>query len=154
MAILTYQLDQLLKGHDNLCAMLYDVAQYQDWRPAPKEWSFRLIAAHLAKIEREAYLIWLDGMLTGKQQTFTAYWNTEADLGRPELTDSIIRWKESRRRLVERVKMLPANQLSKSVKHDIYGDLTAERLIEVAANHDSDHLSHLTKIYKQFESED
>lgn len=154
MALLTYQLDQLLKGHDSICERLYDVAMYQDWRPSPKEWSFRLIAAHLAKIEREAYLVWLDGMLTGKTQTYTAYWNTEAGLGRPELTDSIIRWKESRRRLVERVKMLPANQLSMSVTHDIYGELTAERLVEVAMNHDSDHLSHLTKILKQFESEE
>lgn len=154
MVDLSYTLDQLIKGHDRICEILYEVAPYQDWRPLPSEWSFRLIGAHLAKIEQEAYLVWLDGMLTGNNQTFTAYWNTEAGLGRPELTDSIILWKERRRRFVERVKLLRTNQLENSVKHDIYGDLTAVRLVEVALNHDSDHLSHLLKIFKQFEDEE
>ena len=154
MVDLSYRLDQLLKGHDRICEILYEVSPYQDWRPSPSEWSFRLLGSHLAKIEQEAYLLWLDGMLAHSSQTFTAYWNRELELGRPELTDSIILWKERRRKLVERVRMLRPNQFNDHVLHDIYGELTPERLIEVVLNHDSDHLTHLTKIYKQFEAEE
>ena len=93
-------------------------------------------------------------MLTGRDQTFSQYWNTESELGRPELTESIVLWKERRRKFVERLKMLGPDQIELSVKHDVYGQMTAERLVEVVLNHDSDHFNHLTKIYKQFEAED
>ena len=154
MVDLEYALNQLIGTHEKICDQLYDVAPYQDWRPQPSEWSFRLIGAHLAKVEQESYLLQLDGMLMGRDQTYSQYWNSESELGRPELTESIVLWKERRRKLVERLKMLGPNQIGLSVKHDVYGEMTAGRLVEVVLNHDSDHLSHLTKIYKQFEAED
>ena len=160
-----YQLDQLIESHEAICEKLYLVADYQDWRPSPneltpikpgssQEWSFRLIGAHLAKLEQESYLFQLDGILSGRNQSFSHYWNTESELGRPELTDSIILWKERRRKFVERIKNIGPDHDNLSANHDVYGQVTPVRLIEIAQNHDADHLRHLDRIIKQFEAEE
>lgn len=154
-----YLLDRLLATHETVCEKLYLVADYQDWRPSQtgansSEWSFRLIAAHLAKLEQESYLFQLDGIIRDSGQTFSSYWNTEAELGRPELTDSIILWKERRRKFVERIKNIGSDRYELSAEHDVFGTITPERLVEIAINHDTDHLNHLIKILKQFDAED
>ncbi|MFT5194738.1 MAG: hypothetical protein ACI9EW_000776 [Cellvibrionaceae bacterium] len=149
-----YLLDQLITVHETVCEKLYVVADYQDWRPSAGSWSFRLIGAHLAKLEAESYLFQLDGMIKGSGQTFSHYWNTEEELGRPELTDSIVLWKERRRKFVERIKNLGLDSDELTAEHDVYGTITPDRLIEIAMNHDTDHLSHLIKIMKQFDAED
>jgi hypothetical protein len=38
-----------------LTGLLESISFDQDWQPAPKEWSFRFIAAHLATTEKECY---------------------------------------------------------------------------------------------------
>ena len=159
-----YLLDRLLMAHEAVCEQLYLVADYQDWRPSQSggsgdskqndAWSFRLIGAHLAKLEQESYLFQLDGLIRGTTQTFSSYWNTEAELGRPELTDSIILWKERRRKFVERIKNLGSDRDELTANHDVHGTITPDRLIEIAINHDNDHLSHLIKIIHQFNAED
>ena len=148
-----YLLDRLLASHEVVCEKLYLVADYQDWRSDQSEWSFRLIGAHLAKIEQESYLFQLDGIIRGGNQTFSSYWNTEAELGRPELTDSIILWKERRRKFVDRIKNLGEDRYDLSAEHDVFGTITPDRLVEIAINHDTDHLNHLIRIIKQFEEE-
>ena len=153
-----YLLDRLLATHEAVCEKLYLVADYQDWRPSQtgadqSEWSFRLIGAHLAKLEQESYLFQLDGIIRGSSQTFSSYWNTEAELGRPELTDSIVLWKERRRKFVERIKNLGADRYDLSAAHDVFGTVTPERLVEIAINHDTDHLNHLIRIMNQFDEE-
>ena len=153
MSDLSYELDRLVETHEEICALLYSVASYQDWRPAPDQWSFRLIAAHLAKAERESYLAQLDTMIANGNRTFSQYWNTESELGRPELTDSIIRWKENRRKIVERIKMLGPRIDQISVAHDVSGRVNPRQLLETVRNHDDDHLRHLKKILEQFELE-
>ena len=149
-----YLLNQLIKGHEAICEQLYLVADYQDWRPSPDAWSFRLIGAHLARLEQESYLFQLDGLLKGHSRPFSHYWNTEDELGRPELTDSIVLWKERRRKLVERIKNLGADSDQLTAEHDVHGTITPDRLIEIAINHDSDHLNHLIKIITQFDAEE
>ncbi|MEM8862475.1 MAG: DinB family protein [Chloroflexota bacterium] len=153
MSDLSYELDKIVEVHEEICALLYSVASYQDWKPKPKDWSFRLIGAHLAKVEQESYLAQIDTMIAGGKRTFSQYWNTEDELGRPELTDSIIRWKESRRKLVERYKMLGGRIHQISVAHDVSGRVNPQQLLETVRNHDDDHLRHLKKILKQFELE-
>ncbi len=159
-----YLLDRLIASHEAICEKLYLMADYQDWRPPKFEalqengtrdaWSFRLIGAHLAMLEQESYLFQLDGLIKRSNQTFSSYWNSEEELGRPELTDSIILWKERRRKFVERIKNLGPDRDELTAEHDVYGTITPDRLIEIAMNHDSDHLNHLIKIIKQFDAED
>jgi len=62
--------NDLLVSQQAITALLTTVADKQDWRPAPKQWSFRQIAWHLAITEREQLLDRVQRIASGSNPTF------------------------------------------------------------------------------------
>lgn len=147
------QFSQLLDGQNRLCDLFLQVVDNQDWRPDPLNWSFRLIAAHMALVEKDCFIIRIDAILRGGNPTFSYYWNTEGELGGPDLRDSVTLWVERRRQLIERLRFLrPADQ-ELTGYHDVYGNVTPLSFIQIALDHDREHLRHFEKILAQYQRE-
>src|SRR3989442_5726233 len=77
--------------------VLLTVADRQDWRPAPDEWSFREIAAHLEATQRECVLVRVQQIASGSHPHFEVYWNTGRDFGPVDVKDSLRGFADARR---------------------------------------------------------
>jgi len=60
-------------SQQQLADALLSVADRQDWRPAPDEWSFREVAAHLEASERECVLARVRAIASGSHPAFDYY---------------------------------------------------------------------------------
>ena len=114
--------------------------------PAPEgEWSAIEVAGHLAASERECFEPRIQAIASGSHPHFDFYSNEGRDFSRVPIESSLAEWKATRRRIVDFVAGLASDQLEQKGRHDAYGELTIGRYLQIALDHDAEHLQDLAR---------
>ncbi len=107
------------------------------------EWTVRDIAAHLAACDRECFEPRVRAMASSERPRFEFYSNDDRDFGDVELAAALDDWSAARARLCGFVRELSREELNRVGLHDEFGEITIERYLEIALEHDRDHLEAL-----------
>jgi hypothetical protein len=104
-------------------------------------WDLRDIAAHLAATERDCYVPRIHAIAGGESPTFDFFTHEDTDFSGIHLDDALEEWVATRLMLIGFVKTLEADQRTGLTgRHERYGDVTVDRYLEIALEHDGDHL--------------
>ncbi|MCE7989654.1 MAG: DinB family protein [Caldilinea sp. CFX5] len=141
--IRTQIVNELLKSQQEITALLTTVADKQEWRPAPKQWSFRQIAWHLAITERECLLDRVQGIASGSNPTFGIYLDTDAEFMTRDLHFALEQWANARQAVIDFVNALPDAALAHTGYHPSFGRLTVLGYLQIFLDHDQRHLADL-----------
>lgn len=109
-------------------------------------WSLRDVAAHLAASEREAFEPRIRAMAADERPVFDLYTNDETDFSGVHLEEALEEWTATRGRLLDFVRGLSAEERARTAVHDKYGEITIDRYLEIALDHDRDHLKGLERV--------
>ncbi|HXN90534.1 MAG TPA: DinB family protein [Candidatus Sulfotelmatobacter sp.] len=112
-------------------------------------WNLRDIAGHLAATERDCYEPRIHAIAAGDSPTFDFFTNDDTDFSGIQLESALEEWAETRARLIEFVRTLSEEQRRLTGLHDRYGDVTVDRYLEIALEHDRDHLRGLERLAGQ-----
>jgi hypothetical protein len=112
-------------------------------------WNLRDIAGHLAATERDCYEPRIHSIAAGDSPTFDFFTNDDTDFSGIQLESALEEWAETRARLIEFVGTLSEEQRRLTGLHDRYGDVTVDRYLEIALEHDRDHLRGLERLAGQ-----
>ena len=141
-------LEQLVNSQQLVIAMLRVSAEDPSARVGA--WDLRDIAAHLAASEREAYVPRIHAIAAGENPTFGLYTNDDTDFSGIHLDDALDEWTATRMMLVGFVRTLDAPQRTELAgHHERYGEVTVERYLQIALEHDRDHLRGLERLAGQ-----
>jgi hypothetical protein len=131
--------DQLLNSQQLVIAMLRITADDSSARVGA--WNLRDIAAHLAASERDCYEPRIRAIASGENPLFDFFTNDETDFSGTHLDEALDDWNVTRARLIDYVRTLDGEQRSQlKGRHERYGDVTVDRYLEIALEHDQDHL--------------
>lgn len=103
-------------------------------------WSLRDIAAHLAASEKENFEPRIRSIATGEEPKMNFYSNDERDFSGIHLEDALNEWAETRARLLDYVRGLSDEERARTGVHERYGEVNVDRYLEIALEHDRDHL--------------
>lgn len=109
-------------------------------------WSLRDVAGHLAASERECFDPRIRAIAAGERPEFDFYTNDERDFGALELENALDDWVATRERLLEFVRGLSDEELARVGVHQRYGEISVGRYLEIALDHDREHLSGLERV--------
>jgi hypothetical protein len=135
--------DQLMASQQLVVAMMHVAA---DTPARVGAWSLRDIAAHLAASERECFEPRIRAMAAGERPTFDFYTNDERDFTDVQLEAALEDWVSTRTQLVDFVRGLDDDARARVGFHQRYGEITVDRYLEIALEHDRDHLLGLERI--------
>ena len=136
--------DELAASQQLIAAMIRLAAD--DHAARVGAWSLRDIAAHLAASEREAFEPRIRAIASGENPQFDLYNNDETDFSGVHLEEALDEWAETRRRLLDFVRGLSDEERERTGHHESYGDITVERYLRIALDHDRDHLRGLERV--------
>ena len=136
--------DQLASSQQLVTAMIRLSAD--DHAARIGAWSLRDVAAHLAASERECFEPRIRAMAAGERPVFDFYTNDERDFDGVHLDDALDEWAATRERLLDFVRGLSEEERGRTGHHDTYGDITVDRYLEIALDHDRDHLTGLEHV--------
>lgn len=149
-------LEPLISGvkatQKRLTALLETRADDQDWQPAPGEWSFRYIAAHLATTDKECYQDRVVRIAAGGNPHFESYFNTDRDFSQFDLKDSLHAWTVTRQEIIDLVHSLPEEKWSLTGTHAAFGTLTVPGVLKLMLDHDQEHIQDLEKMMDKYGS--
>ena len=138
-------LEKLLNSQQLMIAMLRVSAEDPSARVGA--WDLRDIAAHLAASERESYVPRIHAIAAGETPSFGLYTNDDTDFSGIHLDDALDEWTATRMMLVGFVRTLEPDQRTKLTgHHERYGEVTVDRYLEIALQHDQDHLRGLERL--------
>lgn len=140
-------LDQLLSSQQLVLAMLRISAEDSSARIGA--WNLRDIAGHLAATERDCYLPRIRAIAEGKNPEFDYFTNDETDFSGIQLESALEEWTLMRAWLIDYVRTLSDEQRGLTGRHERYGDVTVDRYLEIALEHDQDHLRGLERLAGQ-----
>ena len=141
-------LEQLLNSQQLMIAMLRVSAEDSTARIGA--WDLRDIAAHLAASEREAYVPRIRAIAAGENPSFGMYTNDDTDFSGIHLDDALDEWIATRAMLVGFVRGLDEAARTKLTgHHERYGEVTVDRYLQIALQHDQDHLRGLERLAGQ-----
>lgn len=103
-------------------------------------WSLRDIAAHLAASEKESFEPRIRSIAAGERPVMDFYRNDERDFSGVHLEDALNEWAETRERLLDFVRGLSEEERAQTGMHERYGEVSVDRYLEIALEHDRDHL--------------
>ena len=109
-------------------------------------WNLRDIAAHLAASDREAFEPRIRAIAAGDEPSFGFYDNDETDFGGVQLDDALAEWTATRGRLLDFVRALSADERRRVGHHERYGEVSVDRYLQIALDHDRDHLRGLERV--------
>ena len=112
-------------------------------------WDLRDIAAHLAATERDCYVPRIRSIAAGENPTFDFFTNDGTDFSGVHLDDALDEWTATRMLLIGYVKTLDGEQRALTGRHERYGEVTVDRYLEIALEHDRDHLRGLENLAGQ-----
>lgn len=138
-----------LQTQQQIADLLTAVADQQEWRPAPKQWSFRQIAWHLATAERDCLLVRVQQIASGSNPTFGIYLDTEAEFITRDLHFALEQWANARQEVVAFVNALPETALACTGYHPSFGRLTVLGYLQIFLDHDQRHLADLQQMAAQ-----
>jgi hypothetical protein len=103
-------------------------------------WSVRDIAGHLSATERECFEPRIRSIAASENPRFEFYTNDETDFSGLQLDVALDDWTQTRARLIDFVASLDEETRRLTGTHDKYGEITLDRYLEIALEHDLDHL--------------
>jgi hypothetical protein len=109
-------------------------------------WNLRDIAAHLAATERDCYEARIRAIASGENPSFEFFTNDDSEFSGIQLESALDEWTSSRERLIGYVKTLDGGRRSLTGHHERYGEVTVDRYLEIALEHDQDHLRGLERL--------
>ena len=136
----------LIQTQAQITALLTTAADQQDWRPAPKQWSFRQIAWHLAIAERECLFDRVQRIASGSNPTFGIYLDRDAEFVTRDLHFALEQWADAREAVIDFVNTLPESALAHTGYHPSFGRLTVLGYLRVFLDHDQRHLADLQQM--------
>jgi hypothetical protein len=136
--------DQLATSQQLVVAMMRLAAEDQSARIGA--WSLRDVAGHLAASERECFEPRIRAIASGERPEFDFYTNDERDFGAIQLEEALDDWVASRGRLLEFVGGLSDEELARVGVHQRYGEVSVDRYLEIALEHDREHLRGLERV--------
>jgi hypothetical protein len=131
-------LEMLASSQQLVIAMLRVAAEDPSARVGA--WDLRDIAAHLAATERDCYVPRIRAIAAGENPTFDFFTNDGTDFSGIHLDDALDEWTATRVMLIGYVRSLDGEQRALTGRHERYGDVTVDRYLEMALEHDRDHL--------------
>jgi DinB superfamily len=138
--------NNLLASQGQLIDLLASVADRQEWRPTPNQWSFRQIAWHLATAERGCLLDRVQQIAAGKNPTFGIYLDTDTEFVTRDLHLALEQWVDARRAVIDFVNALPDDALAFTGYHPSFGRLTILGYLQIFLDHDQRHLADLQQM--------
>lgn len=133
--------------------LLASMAHDQDWQREPAEWSFRLLAAHLAAVERECHSVRIRQIASGARPHFDGYTGSHPDWGNRELLDSLAEWTQARADLLTFVADLPIERLEIAGVHADVGDVTVLDLLEQLLEQDQGNARLVQQLINDYDEE-
>jgi hypothetical protein len=106
-------------------------------------WSVRDVAAHLAACEVECIEPRVRAIATGNRPRFAFYSNDNRDFSAVRLEDALAEWAATRARVLDFALSLSQDELARVGVHSKFGEVTVARYLEIALEHDQDHLRDL-----------
>jgi hypothetical protein len=143
---------QLRESQQQLINLLISVADDQDWRPEPDQWSFRFIAAHLSASEKECLQVRVWQWAIGANPHFDFYDNSQRDFSGIDLREALQDWEQTRKEIHTYLESLPEEAMMYAADHVTYGKITLMGYLKVWLEHDQEHLEDLQRsleIYKR-----
>lgn len=137
-------LDQLAASQQLVSTMLRIAAEDSSARVGA--WSLRDIAAHLAASEREAFEPRIRAIAAGGRPSFGFYDNDDTEFAGIQLEDALNEWFDTRSRLLDFVRALTDDERAQVGVHEKYGEVSVDRYLEIALDHDREHLRGLEKV--------
>jgi len=145
--------ESLTATQNRLCGLLESVSSDQDWQPEPQKWSFRYIAAHLATVDKECYLVRVVRISAGEEPFFESYYNTGRDFSGFDLKDSLQEWKVTRQKIFGFVGNLAEESLMLSGTHDSFGKIIVLDVLKMMHDHDQEHIQHLESLITKYKAQ-
>lgn len=136
----------LRSTQQQIADLLTAVAAQQEWRPAPKQWSFRQIAWHLATAERDCLFVRVQQIASGSNPTFGIYLDTEAEFITRDLHFALEQWADARQAVIDFVTALPETALACTGYHPSFGRLTVLGYLQIFLDHDRRHFEDLQRM--------
>lgn len=136
----------LRSTQQQIADLLTAVAAQQEWRPAPKQWSFRQIAWHLATAERDCLFVRVQQIASGSNPTFGIYLDTEAEFITRDLHFALEQWADARQAVIDFVTALPETALASTGYHPSFGRLTVLGYLQIFLDHDRRHFEDLQRM--------
>lgn len=141
-------LDRLVNSQQLVIVMLRLAADDSSARVGA--WNLRDIAAHLAATERDCYVPRIHAIAAGERPAFDFFTNDDTDFSGIQLDDALDEWTATRTLLIGFVRTLDADQRTVLAgRHERYGQVTVDRYLEIALEHDRDHLGGLERLAGQ-----
>ena len=137
-------IDELASSQQLIAAMIRLAADDHSARVGA--WSLRDIAAHLAASEREAFEPRIRAIGSGENPSFGMYNNDDTDFSGVHLEEALDEWAETRGRILDFVRGLSEEERARTGHHETYGDITVDRYLQIALDHDRDHLRGLERV--------
>ena len=137
-------LDELKTSQQLVVAMTQLIAD--DAQDRVGAWTLRDIAAHLATTEKECFEPRIRAMAAGERPEFEYYSNDERDFDGISLRSALTEWAETRARLIDFVRGLSDEERARIGVHTKFGELTVDRYLQIALDHDQDHLRSLERL--------
>jgi DinB superfamily len=103
-------------------------------------WSLRDIAAHLAASETESFEPRIRAIAAGERPVMDFYSNDERDFSGIHLEEALNEWADTRARLLDYVRGLSDEERARTGTHERYGEISVDRYLEIALEHDREHL--------------
>jgi hypothetical protein len=133
-----------------ISTLLNSVADHQDWRPDPDQWSFREQAAHLAAVEEECFQERVMHLAAGNDPHFAYYLNTGRDFSQLDLRESLHKWSTTRRAIIDFVERLPEEKWTHVGTHETFGAITLLDALQIMLDHDKEHRQELQAMLRAF----
>lgn len=137
-------LDQLMASQQLIIAMLSVVPE--DAAARVGAWDRRDIAGHLTATERDCYEPRIRAIAAAERPEFGFFSNDGADFGDIDLEAALADWRATRARIADFVSGLSDAQRRLTGRHETYGELTVSRYLEIALEHDHEHLRDLERL--------
>jgi DinB family protein len=138
-------LERLTSSQQLVIAMLRVAADDSSARIGA--WDLRDIAAHLAASERDCYVPRIRAIAAGANPIFDFFTNEGTDFSGIHLDEALEEWIATRMMLIGYVRTLGEDQRKGLTgRHERYGNVTVDRYLEIALEHDGDHLRGLERL--------
>lgn len=142
---MTYTIaDELAASQQLVIAMMRMAAEDSSARVGA--WTLRDIAGHLAASERECFEPRIRSIAAGERPKFDYYTNDERDFAGTQLNSAVEEWIATRSRLLDYVRTLTESERARVGFHDRYGEISVDRYLQIALDHDRDHLRGLERV--------
>jgi hypothetical protein len=137
-------IDELTSSQQLVVAMMRIAAD--DGSARVGAWTVRDIAGHLATTERECFEPRIHAMAAAEHPRFEFYTNDDRDFSGIQLETALEEWIATRSRLLGFVRRLTPSERARTGVHERYGEISVDRYLQIALDHDREHLRGLERV--------